>query len=374
MLLFVELLDELGSGIPGLGAPEIQSGFGVSYGMAAGWLQLAFVVLALVLEPPLMLLADRHPRRRFVLGGLVGLALCSWAAALAPLYGVLFVTLAFWGVSSGVGVSLSQATLMDAHPERREQMMTRWVLLGSLGDLLTPALFALLSLWSCGWREAFGVSGALFAVAALALPAHFPQVRRSGPEGAPPIRRVLGDALRNRTLLLWLTGAALCALLDEILVAFGSLYLRDVLGAGVAERSLVFACFVAGGVPGLLAAERLLLRFEPVRLLAVASALCAAAYLAWLFAGSVTTSAGLAALVGCTASTLYPITQAQAYRALPEWSGTVAAIGSLFGWAQLLILPTLSVVADVWGLFPAMLLLCAQPIGILLIAASRLRR
>jgi Na+/melibiose symporter-like transporter len=262
---------------------------------------------------------------------------------------------------------------MDAHPERREQLMTRWVLFGSLGDLATPALFALLALWSFGWRAAFLVAGALFAVAAIALPSRFPRVRRSGAEGARPIRRALVEALRNRTLLLWLTGAALCALLDEILVAFGSLYLRDVLGAGVAERSLVFACFVAGGVPGLLVVDRLLVRFDPVRVLFVSAALCAAAYLAWLFAGSVAASAGLAAGVGCTSATLYPLTQAQAYRALPEWSGTVAAMGSLFGWAQLLILPALALVADLWGLLPAMLLLAAQPVGILLIVASRAR-
>jgi MFS family permease len=377
VLLYVEFLDELGSGVPGMGAPEIQAGFDVSYGMAAGWLQMAFLVLALVLVPPLMLLADRYPRRRFVLGGLVGLAVCSWLAALAPSYALLFLALAFWGVSSGLGVSLSQATLMDAHPERRERMMARWVLLGSVGDLATPALFALLALLAFGWREAFLVAGALFGVAALALPRRFPRARGDGtqdPEPTPvPVRRALAEALRNRTLLWWLGGAALCTLLDEILIAFGTLHLRDALGAGVAERSLVFGCLMAGGIAGLLAADRLLGRFDPVRLLAASAALCAVAYLSWLFAESLAASAGLAVVVGCTGSLLYPITKAQAYRALPQRSATVAALASLSGWADLLILPLLALLADAAGLLPVMLLLAAQPLGILALALARLR-
>jgi fucose permease len=240
-----------------------------------------------------------------------------------------------------------------------------------VGELVAPALFALLALWTFGWREAFLIAGVLCFAAAVALPSRFPEVRRSEPEEGVPIRRALGEALRNRALLLWLSGAALCTLLDEILVAFGTLYLRDALGAGVAERSLVFSCFMAGGIPGLLVADRLLARFDPLRVLVASSGLCAATYLAWVFAGSVAASAGLAALVGCTASTLYPITMAQAYRALPERSGTVAATSSLFGWSNLLILPALALLADGWGLLPVMLLLAAQPIGILAISVAR---
>jgi MFS family permease len=376
-LLFVGFLDELGSGIPGLGAPEIQSGFDVSYGMAAGWLQWAFLVLALVLEPPLMLLADRYPRRRFVLGGLLALAASSWLAALAPTYALLFAALALWGASSGVGVSLSQATLMDAHPERRERMMARWTLLGSIGDLATPALFALLALFALGWREAFGVAGALFGVAALALWRRLPRVERS-PEAeavasAVPIRRALVEALGNRTLLLWLGAAALCSLLDEILIAFGTLHLRDALGAGVPERSLVFGCLMAGGILGLAGVAPLLDRFDPVRVLVASSGLCVVAYVAWVLAGSVPVSAGLAAVVGATSSVLYPIAKAQAYRALPDRSATVLAVASLFRWADLLILPGLALVADAFGLLPVMLLLAAQPVGILAIALARSR-
>ena len=46
-------------------------------------------------------------------------------------------------------------------------------------------------------------------------------------------------ALRNRRLLLWLTACWLCSLLDEILVAFGALYLKDRFAADGGERSAV---------------------------------------------------------------------------------------------------------------------------------------
>jgi hypothetical protein len=45
LLVAVAFLDELASGIPFVGAPEIRSEFGVSYTQAAGWLLLAIAAL-----------------------------------------------------------------------------------------------------------------------------------------------------------------------------------------------------------------------------------------------------------------------------------------------------------------------------------------
>ena len=98
LLVGVDFLDELASGVPGLGTPGIQTDLGVSYGMAAGWLQAALLLAVVALEPPLLLLADRYPRRRFVVGGLVVLALLTAAAGFAP---------GFWFASNRTSVALS---------------------------------------------------------------------------------------------------------------------------------------------------------------------------------------------------------------------------------------------------------------------------
>ena len=87
----------------------------------------------------------------------------------------------------------------------------------------------------------------------------------------------------------------------------------------------MFACFLVGTILGLLAAERLLARVEPLRLLVATSALGALAYFAWLSAGSVAASAALIVPVGVLSASYYPIAKAQAYRALPGRSGAVLA-------------------------------------------------
>jgi predicted MFS family arabinose efflux permease len=368
LLLGMAFLDELGSGIPGVGAPGIQSEFGVSYGMAAGWLQMAFGLLALVVEPPIFLLADRYPRRRFVGGGLVVLGLLTLAGGLVPSFWLLFAVLLLWGPASGTAVSLSQATLMDALPDARERAMARWTLLGVLGDLGTPALFVALAWLGLGWRAAFLAVGAGMLVYAVPLwLQRFPDDAGAAavPEERVPMREALLSALRNRRLLFWLVAAQLCTLLDEIVVAFGALYLRDHLGAGVEERSWVLGAFMLGGAAGLLVTERLLRSIRPVPLLAGTAGLGAVVYLGWMAAPSIGVSALAMFAVGAMAATHYPLTKAQAFRALPESSGTVLAVSTLISPLGIAAPLLIGFVADGVGLTAALAVLALQPVGLL---------
>jgi predicted MFS family arabinose efflux permease len=162
-------------------------------------------------------------------------------------------------------------------------------------------------------------------------------------------------------------------LLDEILVVFASLHLRDDLGAGPAERSAVLAAFVVGGVAGLAVQQRLLARWSPRRLLAAAGLPCAAVYLAWIAAPSVAASLVLMTLVGATAVPLYPLVAAQAYAALPGRSGAVNAAGHLFSPIEIPLPWLLGALADRWGVRAALLVLVLQPIGIAAVALLSLR-
>src|SRR5688500_6927402 len=110
-------MDEMYSGVPALGAPGIQQSFGTSYEATATWLLVVPGLVALVLEPLRCLLADRHPRRWFVIGGLAGMALAALAGAFAtgPIWLAAAIGLAW--VSSGCGVGLAHSTLCDAHPD-----------------------------------------------------------------------------------------------------------------------------------------------------------------------------------------------------------------------------------------------------------------
>jgi MFS family permease len=373
LLVGIDFLDEWGSGIPFVGAPGIQTEFGISYGMAAGWPQTALLLLSVVLEPPLLLLADRYPRKRFVAGGLVLLGLLTLAAAFAPTYWTLLAIFLLWGPTSGLVTPVAQAVLMDAYPDRREQMMTRWVLFGEAGDLAAPLAFALLAPLGLGWRAAFAAAALAMALYALALatqrfPAAVVHVASGDDDGS------LRSALANRTLLLWCVACALTCLLDELVFSFGALHLRDHHGAGEVVRNLVLGSCVLGAVVGLLVADRLLLRFEPLRLLAATCAAGIALVPLWILAGSPLAVALVLFALGALSATYYPIVKAQAYRALPGRSGAVNAVNALFTPFAVVAPLALGLVADTAGLAPAILLLGLEPLGILAIALWALRR
>jgi MFS family permease len=381
LLLGVEFLDELYSGVPSVGSADIQAGFGVSYQAVAWALLLAPGLFALLLEPPLFVLADRYPRKWFVCGGLFAMAGAAFAAAAAPSVPLLAAAIAVSWVASGCGVALAQATLVDTRPDARERVLARWSLLGTAGDLAAPGLMAGLAALALGWRVGYAIVGTMALAGAVLLlrqpfPAPIEPKEEDGDEdGAEPgVMAALLAALRNRRLLFWLGAAALCDLMDEILVVFAALFLRDHLHAGPIERSVVLGACMVGGAIGLVVTERLLARMPPLRLLAASSALCAALYLAWLSAPAVWLSALLMAAVGATAAPMYPIASAQAYAALPGRSGTVNAAGHVFTPLSLGLPLLLGWIADHVGVATAIALLIVQPVGLGLCAIYALRR
>jgi predicted MFS family arabinose efflux permease len=375
VLLGSELLDELVAAVPSAGSPAIQETFSTSYATTAGVLLLVPALVALFLEPIIFLAADRWPRRHFVRGGLLGMALSSLAAALAPGPLTLSLAVSLVAVSSGTAVALSQATLVDLHPEARERMMTRWTLMGLLGDLAGPLLLAGLAALGLGWRAGYAVAAGALALWALASLRPFPQVIAAPAEDDDPgLLAALGTALRDRRLLLWLGASAFCDLLDEVLMVFASLHLRDHLGAGPTQRALVLSAFVVGGTGGVLHAERLLARHAPLRVLAGFAAACVVSYLAWLAAPTWWLSALGMLAVGATASPLYPIVTAQAYAALPGRSGTVNAAGHLFTPFAMALPWLLGRLADRCGTRAALLVLVIQPLALLVIARFRARQ
>ena len=373
LLVAVAFLDELGSGVPFVGAPEIQREFGVSYGEAAGWLIFAMTGAATVIEPVIFLLADRYPKRWFVIGGLVSVGAACLAAGLAPSYWLLFAALSLYGPASGTGVALAQAALADARPHDLERALVRWTFAGALGDLATPSLVALGALVLSGWRAAFMASGVAFLVwATLLARAGFPEesaASDSDPEEAhEPLWAALRVSLCAPRLLVFAGAVTLCSLMDEILVSFGSLYLADVTGLGLAARTAALSALMVGELAGLAAGDLLVARIAP-RALLRASALGSAA--AWLVFLSLSAPGLLSAalfVVGMLASLQYPLVKAQAYRALPGRSGAVNAVLTLFGVIELGLPLALGAVADRAGLPAALALLSVQPLGLLLLA------
>jgi MFS family permease len=330
-------------------------------------------MVQLVLDPIVFLMSDRFGRPWLVRGGLAAMAAMSLIAAIAPGPVTLACALSIWGVAAGAASSLTEVILIDRWPDRTARTMARWTLLGLVGDFAAPAVLGALAAWSGGgqaWRTGFAIVGGLLAVWAIAtslreLPA--PAVTPGDDE--LPLWQAVREAIRDRVLIGWLFGLALCNLLDEILIVFASIYVRDELGASAVWQSATVAAFVAGGAIGLVVLDRLLARHAEHRLVIAAGLACTVVFVLWLAAPTVWLSALLMVVVGATTTPLYPLASALAYARCPGRSGVVVVAGHMFA-PLVLVLPwLLGAIADRAGTLAALAVLIAQPIGLVILAA-----
>jgi MFS family permease len=327
--------------------------------------------IALVVEPIVFLLSDRYPRKWFVTGGLALMAVGAVASALAPDPITLSLAIGVWWIAIGVASSLAQATLVDRDPERRARTLARWTLASLGGDLLAPAVLAAFAALALSWRDAFLLVGAVLALAALAMlpqPGHAFATGESE-DDEESLWTSFRAALRDRVLLLWLFGCALCDLLDEILVVFASLHARHELGADPTDQAILLGAFMLGGAIGLVALDRLLIRYSEQRLLLLSALACAASYAGWLLADDIAVAVVLAFPVGATSAPLYPLAAARAYARFPGRSGLVLAAQHLFTPLGLALPFLLGLVADHAGTFVALALLGVQPLGLVVLLA-----
>jgi MFS family permease len=373
LLFVVALVEELSSGVPSSGAPDIERGLALSHTATAAVLFSLPGIVSFVLDPVVFVLADRFGRAPLARAGLAAMALAFAVAAVAPGPVTLACAMAVWHTATGTA-SLTEATLVDLWPERRARTLARWSLMAMLGDLAAPVLLgalALLGVGAAGWRVAFGVVGGFVALLALAVTLRpYPAPAASPDEDEPTLWQAVRDALRDRTLIAWLFGMELCNLLDEVLVVFATIRVRDELGGSPLWQSATVGAFVAGGIVGLVALERLLVRHAERRLLIASGLACAALFLAWLLAPAPWLAAALMFPVGVTTAPLYPLATAQAYARRPERTGIIVVASHVFAPFALALPWLLGLAADRFGVPAALALLIAQPVGLVILAAA----
>lgn len=367
LLLLAGFLDEF-AGVGFVTTADIQTELQFSYAQAALALFTLPELAAMGIEPVVLLTADRWGTKPAMVLGLGAMALGLLGCALATgLWSLAFATTVYF-IGTGVGVNLAKTTLMDSFPEQRAWLMARWTLLGALGDIGTPVFVAVLAWASLGWRTAFGVVGLAVLVQAIVL------VRSRSPlpepeEDEPGLWDVLRELAGERVMFVWLFASAMCGLLDEVFVAFGGLYLLHAFQADTVARSSVLACFMVGGVLGVLALERALAGgVRARRLLVVASGMAAVCFVAWLLASTLSMSALTIAGVGFFAAQLWPLTETEAYEAWPGSATQVEVASYVFAPLQLGVPLLIGVVGDTWGIGWALGVLLLQPILVLAVA------
>jgi MFS family permease len=380
-VLAIGLNDELWSGVAVVAAPAVEAEQRLSHG---GYTLLVFVVpllIASVLEACLSVLSDRVPRRWLIAASLAVLAASLFACALASSGYALSVALGLAGTASGVACAAAQAELVAANPEGAERALTRWTLFGAVGDVLTPLLIGVLFAFGGSYRLALAIVAVATLCQALAV------ARSAWAPSAPPaavtsteeaedesVWQALRTGASNRQLWLWLFGAAVCTLLDEIVIALATLRIEQDLGHGRVSATACATLISLGSVAGAYATERLLARFDSTRLLALSAVGCAAALSGVAFAHSLEALVPLLFALGFSCAPHFALLHARAFAALPGRPGVVNAIGEVFVVLDVAAPYAVGVVADRFGLGVALLVLLLQPATVLLLTLLVRRR
>jgi MFS family permease len=267
--------------------------------VSAGWI---FSLASALLCGPLV---DRHGRRPWSMIGLVAGLIGMLGLLVASSGATTFAARAIGGIGGGItGVTIMAWALDSVDPDRRGRALSAFGVSVWVGLSIGPQIGHLALGW--GGYDAVWITLAGLYVAALAVALGMREVRRvrtAEEIAAPPdrgLRRWLPRGAGRPTLSI-----AMASYGEGVLSAFLVLHL---VGRGVGESAAasVFTVFaVCVLVPRLLGA-RLIDRFSPRRLAAVAMGLDAVGLAIMALSSSFAAAAGGAAVMGFGFAMLYP--------------------------------------------------------------------
>lgn len=368
-LLAIEFLDELAFGAREAAWPLIRDDLRLDYIQVGVLLGLPNFI-ANFIEPFIGILGDVWRRRALVLGGGVVFGLALLLMAFSESFPVLLVAFILFSPASGAFVSLSQATLMDTDPARHEHNMARWTFAGSVGVVAGTLAVGLASWLALGWRPLFFIFACLTLVLLVAASRfRFPKgVPESEEETELGFKSGVLDAisaLKRREVLRWLTLLEFSDLMLDILLGFLALYFVDVVGVSPVDAALAVTVWTVVGLVGDFLIIRLLERVPGLTYLRVSAAVLLLLYPAFLLVPYLWAKFGLVALLGLFNAGWYSILKGNLYSSMPGRSGTVMAVGNVFGLVGSLLPIAIGAVSDNFGLGSAMWLLLLGPIALL---------
>ena len=365
----IEFLDELVFGVQDAAWPLIRDALSLSY-VQIGLLLSLPGILANLVEPSLFVLGDIWRRRTVILLGGTGFVLALALAANSGSFLWLLLALVLFNPSSGAFVSLSQASLMDAEPRRRELNMARWNFAGSLGVFTGPLLLGAIVSLGAGWRHAFWLLAGLSAVVlwvsfrgvphATNQPAEFP-----GWRGVLQGFRRAAALLRTPPVLRWLVLLEFSDLTLDVFYGFLALYFVDVAGLSPGVAAMAVAVWTGAGLLGDLVMIPLLARVSGLRYLRLSVWLELVLFPAFLLVSTLSGKLIWLGLLGLFSSGWYAILRAQLYEAAPGSSGTVLALDNITGMLGRLLPLLIALAAQQLGLATAMWLLLLGPVALL---------
>ena len=320
-----------------------------------------------MVEPVLGIVAVTWRRRILVLVGGGCFAGALLLAAGAPSFLVLLLAFSLLYPASGAFVSLSQASLMDLQPERREVNMAHWTLAGAIGAVAGPLLLAGFAWATLGWRGLF----AALALVALVL---VWRSRAAAVDDGHGERLQVRDALRvlgRRDVFRWLFLLELSDLMLDVFLGFIALYLVDEVGASPAAGGVAVAVWTGAALVGSALSIPMLQRVDGLRYLRISAVLAAGLFVAFLVVPGLAAKLACAAALAVVNAGWYPVLKARLYGALGNASGLMLTVGALFPLNVVLPL-ALAGLAERWGLDAALWILLAAPMALLVLVPRRL--
>ena len=333
------------------------------------------------LELPLGIVASGPARRRrAVLAGGIIFILSLLAVAGARSFLVLLAAFTVFFPASGAFVSLTQAELMDAWPDRQAQVMARWDLAGSTGAVAGPLLLTAVLAAGGGWRTAYLALAAAAAVAWLGtclrdpVPAAAPAADASDASDASDAlaggefwarARLVLAALRDWPTARWVLLIEVADLLVDVLTGFLALYLVDVAHLPPPVAALAIAIRLGAGLAGDAALVLVLERVADVTVLRASAVAAALLYPGFLLAPGPVAKVIILAVLSAATAPWYPILQARLYGSLPGRSSVAVTLSSAAALAGGLGPLAVGLIAQAFGLSWALAVLVVVPVAVL---------
>ena len=371
MYLLIEFLDELVYGVSEAAWPFMRADLHLNYVQIGLALSLPGL-LANFIEPFLAILGDVWKRRTLILIGGLFFTLSLLFTSISPSYVFLLFSFILFYPASGAFVSLSQASLMDSDPARREQNMARWTFAGSLGVVIGPLLLGGAAYLGFGWRGVFATLSALSAIVLLLVWRRLPLSTIAHP--ALPRLSDLRDglrntyyALRNKETLRYLVLLEFSDLMLDVLYSFLALYFVDVGGLTPAQAVLAVTVWAVVGLLGDFLLIPLLEKVRGLNYLRVSVMIELVLFPAFLLVPNIFLKLILLAMLGLFNSGWYAILQAKLYDSMPAGlSSTAIALSNVTGFFGKLLPLGIGLAAQTFGLGPAMWILLAGPLALLI--------
>ena len=355
------------------------------------------------LELPLGVLAGQGRRRRLaILGGGIIFVLTLLGVASASSFTVLLCAFIAFYPASGAFVSLTQAEIMDAWPDRQAQVMARWDLAGSTGAVAGPLLLTAVLAGGGGWRAGYlvlaGIAALVWLGAYLRGPADpaadaasadaasadaasadaaSADAASADADGAAEERqpwqaraREIAAALRDWGTLRWVLLIEVADLLVDTFTGFLALYLVDVAHLPPAVAALGIAIRLGAALAGDAALVLILERAGDLAVLRASAVAAALLYPGFLLVPGIALKLVVLAALSAATAPWYPLLQARLYGSLPGRSSVAVTLSSAAGLAGGLGPLAVGLVAQGFGLSWALAGLVVVPVAVLLVSAG----